>query len=348
MLALARNGRPPCHRRHGGRSADHRMRGSCKRAAHTALVAFHVAVVLVLADAASPFVQGVVRAKPRHRALQRSVLPHGHSDSQDVSVSPDGTVHFHGHDVETIGRLRGLGRLLLVAGERLVDAASEVTGDAWLRKSFGGGTGCFYGCAASLRDAAVALVQERWGEADDLIGAARMQCGTFLPNEHLAALQGLLGDSRPLPEAGEALKALSSVLEVHAEGTSRTYSSLQDTLEEAAGALRAAARLFVAPRAERPPRARCTAPAPTAGRGRVSGRMGAIAAAATRAGVAPEVACEIEQSLDQALGGDMQGALRALARKYHPDRHPGRETEVLPTFLYVQQLREQDRWSGRA
>eukprot|EP00416_Gambierdiscus_australes_P012913 CAMPEP_0171132788 /NCGR_PEP_ID=MMETSP0766_2-20121228/125158_1 /TAXON_ID=439317 /ORGANISM="Gambierdiscus australes, Strain CAWD 149" /LENGTH=174 /DNA_ID=CAMNT_0011596137 /DNA_START=1 /DNA_END=522 /DNA_ORIENTATION=- len=171
----------------------------------------------------------------------------------------------------------------------------------------------------------------RWAEADEFIGVARLQCVGLLPKEHLLALQQLLaGDKSPLPDAGAALRALSSVLEVQAEGP---LEALQDTLSEAAGALRAAARLFAQPATLR-----------SASDVAALRRRDAAAAAAEAAGVAPALAREIAQSLAFPKDGDVRGALRALATKFHPDRHPGREAEVITAFLHVQRLREQSSW----
>jgi len=254
-----------------------------------------------------------------------------------VTINSDGTVDFASPSVESIGKLRGLGRFLLVAGEKLIDAASEMSTELRKHESSRGSQAagaCLHTCGVSLRDAASALMTMRWAEADTFIGTARQQCVGLLPKEHLLALQRrLAGDTVPVPDVGAALRALSSVLEGQAEGP---LAALQDTLSEAASALRAAARLFTQPASVRP-----------AGRdAAVLRRCGAVAAAAAAAGVPLQLAREIAQSLAFPREGDVRGALRALATKFHPDRHPGREEEVIVAFLHVQRLREQNSWGA--
>lgn len=256
-------------------------------------------------------------------------------DMKGVTLHTDGTM-FYNPDSETVGRLRGLGRLLDVVGGKIADSASEITSNSWLQESFSTSKNGLHACGTNLQDASAALIQERWADADALIGAAREQCGTFLPNEHLAAVQRLLVDSRTVNDAKEALKALGSILEVRAEVP--VLSKVEDLLWEAAGALRAAARLFTTTAPKAAPR-RHAAAAPS--------RLGAIALGATQAGVTPALARELEEALSTAAPGKYQSTLRALAKKYHPDRHPGREMEVLPMFLHVQQLRENSRWGER-
>lgn len=302
-----------------------------------------LAICSLAVRARSSFVQGGCRsgAQLRDQALTLSgfrVLPQEREGFEGVTVNTDGSVYLYSPDTETIGRLRGLGRFLRVAGEKIADASSEIRSNSWLRESFSTSRDGLHVCGTCLRDAAAALVQEQWAEADQLIGTARAQCGTFLPKEHLATLQKMLADSQKLPGATDALRALSAVLEGRAELP--PMDSLQDLLVDAASALRTAARLFAAP-ASRPPRRRAAAQ-------QRADRMGAIALDAVKSGVQPAFARELEESVANAPGGDVQGALRALAKKYHPDRHPGAEMTVLPMFRHVQQLREERRWGWRA
>jgi len=271
---------------------------------------------------------------------------------QQVTLAPDGSVHLYNPDVETVGRLRGLGRLLFITGDKLVDASAEMTGS--IREGFSDGEANIQHCGSALRDAAGALLQQRWAEADRFIDSARASCGTFLPKENLAALQALLTQEplKALPNAAKALKGLGSVLENHAEvpslqpeWPSEACDALEEMLAEAAGACRAAARLLAAPAtaaaAARQPR--------TAKRKEVSSddlrRLGGpVAEAAAQAGVPYRLALEIEQELEQTTPGQLDMTLRSLLKRFHPDRYPGKEREVSPIFHYVQRLRESTRF----
>lgn len=190
------------------------------------------------------------------------------------------------------GKLRALGRLLNSAGDKLMHAVPSADVD-----SVCDSTGVLRACAVALQDLAGAIMN---GQADTI-------------SEQLAALQGLLtapSPAQPLPR--EALNALSKALEGYAEGLKEACACLatqtEDALFDAAGMLRAAARLFSVAH----PAARTLDPMR-----------------------------EITSQVAQAPKEDRRSLLRTLAQQYHPDRHPGREMEVLPVFLHVQGLRKE-------
>jgi hypothetical protein len=271
---------------------------------------------------------------------------------QQVTIVPDGSVRLYNPDVETVGRLRGLGRLLFITGDKLVDASAEMTGN--IREGFSDGEANIQHCGTALRDAAGALLQQRWAEADRFIDSARANCGTFLPNENLAAVQALLTEEslKALPNAAKAFKGLGSVLESHAEvpslqpeWPSEACIALEDMLAEAAGACRAAARLLATPAiaatdAQQPRKAKHK----TVSKDDPRRWGGPVAEAAAQAGVPYGVALEIEQELEQTPPGRLDSTLRSLLKRFHPDRYPGKEMEVLPIFRYVQRFRESTRF----
>jgi len=223
-------------------------------------------------------------------------------------------------DIAVQGKLRALGRLLRIAGDKLVQAPED--------SSLGGIA--FRSCAVALRDAADSLLSQHWAEADYMIGVAREKCSPLFPQEHLAALQGLLTASPEPWLAGkpqEALSALSRALQIHADGLSDASMPLQDALLDAAGALRSAARVFAAPAQSR--------------------AQSRVHAASNFRNAADDAAMNDKPSLDaisraveEAPRSEMKSLLRKFAKQFHPDRHPGREMEVLPVFMHVQKLRE--------
>lgn len=243
-------------------------------------------------------------------------------------------------DLAMQGKLRSLGRLLRIAGEKLMDARpaagvrAVVSGDC--RSCDEGG---MWACAAALQDVAGALMNEQWLRGADHIGIAQANCGTLFAQEHLTALealQGLLRASPTAPDPREALTDLSKALEGHAETLSEACKFMEDALMDAAGALRAAARLFTAA----PPARRRAAPrAPEAAFWDVE-----------ESGNAPVVSpAEITSRVFKVSRENQKPLLRSLARAYHPDRHPGREAQVLPIFLQVQKLRKEwNQWAAEA
>jgi len=242
--------------------------------------------------------------------------------------------------------------LLFITGDKLVDASAKMTGN--IREGFSDGEANIQHCGSALRDAAGALLQQRWAEADGFIDSARENCGTFLPNENLAALQALLTEEslKALPSAAQALKGLGSVLESHAEvpslqpeWPSEACDALEEMLAEAAGACRAAARLLATPVTEAAAaRQPWTANRKEAAKDDLGRLGGALAEAAAQAGVPYRLALEIEQQLEQTAPGRVDVTLRSLLKQFHPDRYPGKEREVLPIFHYVQRLRDSMRF----
>lgn len=220
-------------------------------------------------------------------------------------------------DVAVQGKLRALGRLLRIAGDKLVQAPEDT--------SLGGLA--FRSCAVALRDAADSLLSQHWSEADYMIGLAREKCSPLFPQEHLAALQGLLTASPEPWLAGkpqEALSALSRALQIHADGLSDASMPLQDALLDAAGALRSAARVFAAP-----------------AQSRVHAASNFHSAADDDAAMHDTPSLDaISRAVEEAPRAEMKSLLRKFAKQFHPDRHPGREMEVLPVFMHVQRLRE--------
>lgn len=215
------------------------------------------------------------------------------------------------------GKLRALGRFLYKAGPPLAD---DLAGGAFGLQNGG----------ELLTEVAEALLDERWAEASILL---RVRPNSAPPSwrELVASLRGLIVASSPGGQAefraGGALTSLAGALEAWEETASNPEKLDQEVevaLFEAIAALRAAARLLGAgPRAleydatsdgENPP---------------------------------PPSASEIERVVVAARPDRRRTILRTLAIQFHPDRHPGREMEVLPTFLEIQRLREETfRWSN--
>jgi len=251
-----------------------------------------------------------------------------------TSVSP---MRCSAPDVVMRGRLRSLGRLLQTVGERLIDAAvgtaeSRMANEAELRS-----------CGHALRAAAEALLRESWTEAELCLGhVAGLDCGAILPNEHLAALRALVdGSSEPL-DARAALMALGRALEERAEGLGDAWQASQDAFIDAAGALRAGARLFNMPRANRPHRA-AAASAAAGSSGGTASRPRSASRFVGRSLHSPALLSEIQSIMADPSSAGRKAKLRTLAKRYHPDQHPGREMEVLPTFLHIQRLRDDER-----
>lgn len=266
------------------------------------------------------------------------------------------------------GRFRALGRLLLTAGERLVAAAGAAAAAAAAASATASSTaaaaaasvrppahtafpchdeadctgpGCtvdptresvFLDCGTALRAAAEALLSGRWPEADRLFQTVQARCGSLFPEEPFAALRAMFaGAAASTAPNGvrEALSQLGQSLEAAAENLDE---AIQDALLDAAGALRSAARLFAtagpskaAGARERPPESKpsvWSTPGP------------------------PPSVLNIERTLASTPPQERRALLKNLAREYHPDRNPGREMEVLPTFLYIQRLREEGRRWG--
>lgn len=219
-------------------------------------------------------------------------------------------------DIACIGKLRALGRLLRLTGNKLRDAVpAAIDGDGQALNM----------CAAALGGVADSLMRDQWAQAGDLLGSARVQCTSLFPQEHLASLQRLF--NAPCEAAVDGLKpqnallALGRILEARAESLSEAYETLQDALFDAAGTLRAAARLFSVPGA------------------RVEAQIDAVTLDFE---ASPQMSLEeISRMLAAVPMDKRKRLLRALARQHHPDRHVGREMEVLPVFLHVQRLREE-------
>jgi len=255
-------------------------------------------------------------------AQQRASKVACHAFGGSVSATAS---HWYAANAKMHDKMRSLGRLLRIVGEKLASAVCE---DA-LRA-----------CGGALQGAAEALLSERWEDVNDHIEMAHTQCSTFLPKEHLVALQQFLNGTPAAPDPREHLAALGKVLEARAESFGEACEALEDAVFEAAGALHAAARIFAAKPA------------------RETTRTNSWYGAGTPAGVGatrdpsikePRIAAfELERILAVSSAQERRAILRSMARRYHPDQNPGREREVLPVFLYVQQLRDKARSWGKS
>lgn len=281
-------------------------------------------------------------------------------------------------DTATQGKLRALGRLLGTVGEKFRVAAaaasasaasaasSSAASAAWGLQgdvafaSAGAGAAsttawngaeadvagedddCSFNgsvlrtCGDALLSISAALRRGCWAEAEDLAGASGFQCDGLFPREHLLVLQAFLAGSPSSISLCDSLKALGCSLEEKAERLNTVCAqALQDALFDAAGALRAGARLFTLPRAQ----AAANQVASAAG----SWSRPGAATQQQRQEYWPLTPLDVDNFVAQATPEERRTLLRTLARQYHPDRHPGSEMEVLPVFLHVQRLREQDR-----
>lgn len=244
-------------------------------------------------------------------------------------------------------RLRSMGRLLQIAGEKLRSAANRPSGSAADTSAAwpgGGYTACsshLAACGAALQSAAEALLRESWAEARArLTGAADLDPAAPFPGRHLSVFQELLaGPAGSLAAWEAALAALGRALEEHADNLSDALDASQDALLDAAGAIRAAARLFAGPR---PRRTRPQAAEGRTGHATVAGAAAwpSPAGAGDRRTRQSPVVEEVRAILANPSREQRKAGLRELARRYHPDRHPGQELEVLPSFLYIQRQRE--------
>lgn len=232
------------------------------------------------------------------------------------------------------GKLRSLGRLLLIVGQKLVEASS--TRALWLDTSLVVSDEVLHVSGTALQGAAKALLKDRWDRARHFLSVARSQVNPLFPQEQLEVLKGMLSGSSALVDTTAALAGLGRTLETQAQRVNEACScldgavcgQLEDAFFDAAGALSAAARLF-------DKKARVA-----------SAGVGPAAAAAEPP--APRAASNfalIDEALAVASSPQHRRAvLKSLAKQFHPDRHPGREAEVLAAFRHVQKLRSEERW----
>jgi hypothetical protein len=237
------------------------------------------------------------------------------------------------------GKLRSLGRLLLIAGQKLVEASSRRA--AWLDTSVVVSDEVLHVSGTALQGAAKALLKDRWDRARHFLSVARdrSQVNPLFPQEQLEVLKGMLSGSSALVDTTAALAGFGRTLERQAERVSEACScldgrvcgqldQLEDAFFDAAGALSAAARLF-------DKKARVASP--DAGSAAVAVEPSLPRAASAFA--------QIDQALATASSPQQRrSVLRELAKQFHPDRHPGREAEVLAAFRHVQKLRSEERW----
>lgn len=246
--------------------------------------------------------------------------------------SSSGQLHWVPGDIDTQGKLRALGRFLHRVGEHLVASAGAVaTADSSHANADFSLEHNFRTCGMAMCNVSEALLWEQWDRAGTLMGAARGCCGPLFAQEPLSAMQKLVTGSPSSISVKDALLAMSHSIEEHAENFTDICEDLESELFDAAGALRAAARLFTRP---------CT----TEGKGHVA--VAARSADALASSLAkPMSTSDIDEVLARTAPDERKEFLRTLARQYHPDGNPGREMEVLPAFLHVQKIREKNRWS---
>lgn len=244
---------------------------------------------------------GGLRSQPLHRA-EPVVRQQCSGGTFAVPYTDTAPVPWLPSDFVQEGKFRGAARLVRTAGEKLSEVAPLGS--------------VFSSCATALRGAAAALLEERWIDAEGMIGTAR---------DHIKASAGAVAPLNPR----QALSDLVIDLEARAQDLSEVS---QDALEDAAGALRAAARLFVSTETQ-------------AKRSQARGRGSYISEDAVVASflqdpqlVSARVAARLVAATKRE---DRTKMLRTLAKHHHPDRNPGREDQVLPTFLLVQELREE-------
>lgn len=233
-------------------------------------------------------------------------------------------------DATLQGQLRALGRLLSITGDKLTAATAAAAAAA-----AEGALPCEekdaapQPCGPALRLAAEAMLMEHWAEARQLLGIALAECRALFPEDQCRTLQTLFIRSPSIGQLSEAFVALARNLEEHAAAFD-TWESLQDALFDAAGTLFSAARIFQTPSPTPAPKVRqkvTVVDELDEGEYQREPR---------------DIMMDIEMAMHEASPEQRKVMLRALAIRLHPDRHPGREEKVLPVFLYVQRLREEE------
>lgn len=225
------------------------------------------------------------------------------------------------------GKLRALGRMLRTAGGQLLSVVPTIVEGGESSATAGEDGDFIQGLGVGLQELAGAMLNGQVLATENLLLAqekCQEQCSAILCQESMAALWGLLTVSPLAPTPQEALTSLSALVESYAE----RLLEAEDVLYTAASTLSAASRLFASP--TKRPRRRAAA-----------GAMGAHAAPDLDRGRISVM--DITAMVEQAPRDERKKLMRDLARKFHPDRHPGREMEILPIFLHVQKLREE--WS---
>ncbi|CAK0888372.1 unnamed protein product, partial [Prorocentrum cordatum] len=103
------------------------------------------------------------------------------------------------------GKLRSLGRLLLIVGQKLVEASS--TRALWLDTSLVVSDEVLHVSGTALQGAAKALLKDRWDRARHFLSVARSQVNPLFPQEQLEVLKGMLSGSSALVDTTAASPA---------------------------------------------------------------------------------------------------------------------------------------------
>lgn len=214
-------------------------------------------------------------------------------------------------------------------------------------------------CGLGLHNAAEAMLGDSWGDAcGELEGAAAMS-GEYIPEECYEGLVGLFAYEEPAPasewpSARASLDDLAAAVSAAADRILANPSlpdrdEASEHLLTAAAILQRAARLFepggfAMPDDPRKPSANWEPrPPPPVVEGWKGPRAEAIAALGELGcglGLLEEVDAELASAAEaEDREAARAKALRALVRRLHPDQNPGRESQVLPVFRYVQKLR---------
>lgn len=223
--------------------------------------------------------------------------------------------------VAATGKCSAVARLLRRASERLLEAAIAAVEGNSLEAT------ALEPCAAILDSLASGFLSDR-----GISHAGIVHGNDLCPKEHVAVLWRSL---KNLPsaaelyddEASDAFRALSMALGRSASIFREAPESVQDALLDASGMLRVAARMF-------------KAPVDSSAEDRTDDwDLDSLLSGPNHLTIA-----EITSRVSRTSGDKQKSLLRSMARQFHPDRNAGREMEVLPLFLHVQNLREKSRW----
>lgn len=226
-----------------------------------------------------------------------------------------------------------MGRELWYCGDELMTAGSYMGDEGWGVR--GESPATFGAVGVNLRNSADCILSGAWDYAAGEFEVAAAAGDVYFVEDELLGLLGVFpndwaedeedlwgeGQAEAAPRAREVLESMASTL--HSVGERIELDSVAgQALARGCENLRRLGRLVVGlPASPAATRARTDELPP-------DGVDGAVLEALAQAGEGSDA---------------RRSALRQLTKQYHPDQNPGREEEVLATFRYLQDLREQEK-----
>lgn len=217
--------------------------------------------------------------------------------------------------------------------------------------------------AMSLRAAAGHMLTDSWEDVMGELEVASCSCEDYLPQSSFEGLINLFSYTEPVPQCewGAARASLQSLsislmkcskdLRKEALSSSPQFEASQ-ACAKAAEVLQRATGLFepgkfYMPRDPRDPTSEgCEADCLESASEEQTELLQEVLSAADINSSAASLLARVDQELNAALrSGGFEGRralLQRLIREYHPDQNPGKELEVVPTFRFVQSVRERD------